>query len=156
MALSASMGGLIERSEVVTMVPTHLGSIVITLGFMALLLAIIGMCTDPFGAVILVAATVAPVAYENGIHPIHFWMIVLVAFEFGYVTPPVALNHLLTRLSVGDEEVAAADAEAKSKYTNFDYRYERWLLPIIVLFSSLLLVTFVPYFLNMFEWYAVK
>mgnify|MGYP003599556143 CR=1 FL=1 len=156
MALSASMGGLIERSEVVTMVPTHLGSIVITLGFMALLLAIIGMCTDPFGAVILVAATVAPVAYENGIHPIHFWMIVLVAFEFGYVTPPVALNHLLTRLSVGDEEVAAADAEAKSKYTNFYYRYERWLLPIIVLFSSLLLVTFVPYFLNMFEWYAVK
>ena len=27
------------------------------------------MTTDPFGAVILVAATVAPVAYENGIHP---------------------------------------------------------------------------------------
>ncbi|OTG84806.1 TRAP transporter large permease subunit [Acinetobacter sp. ANC 4648] len=156
MALSASMGGLIERSEIVTVVPTHLGSIVITLGFMALLLAIIGMCTDPFGAVILVAATVAPVAYENGIHPIHFWMIVLVAFEFGYVTPPVALNHLLTRLSVGDEEVAEADAEAKAKYTNFYYRYERWLLPIIVLFSSLLLVTFVPYFLNMFDWYAHK
>ena len=156
MALSASMGGLIERAEVVTMLPTHLGSILITLGFMAILLAIIGMCTDPFGAVILVAATIAPVAYENGVHPIHFWMIVLVAFEFGYVTPPVALNHLLTRLSVGDEEVAAADAEAKAKYTSFYYRYERWLLPMLVLFSSLVVVTYFPYLLNMFNWYPSK
>ena len=156
MALSASVGGLIERSEIVTMVPTHLGSILITLGFMALLLALIGMTTDPFGAVILVAATIAPVAFENGIHPIHFWMIVLVAFEFGYVTPPVALNHLLTRLSVGDAEVAAADAEAKEKYTSFYYRYERWILPIVVLFSALVIVTYAPYFFNMFDWYKNK
>ena len=156
MALSASVGGLIERSEIVTMVPTHLGSILITLGFMALLLALIGMTTDPFGAVILVAATIAPVAFENGIHPIHFWMIVLVAFEFGYVTPPVALNHLLTRLSVGDAEVAAADAEAKEKYTSFYYRYERWILPIVVLFSALLIVTYVPFLFNMFDWYNAK
>ena len=111
------------------------------------------MTTDPFGAVILVAATIAPVAYENGIHLIHFWMIVLVAFEFGYVTPPVALNHLLTRLSVGDEEVTAADKEAKEKYTSFYFRYERWLLPIIVLFSSLVLVTYAPYIFQMFGWY---
>ena len=156
MALSASVGGLIERSEIVTMVPTHLGSIMITLGFMALLLALIGMTTDPFGAVILVAATVAPVAFANGIHPIHFWMIVLVAFEFGYVTPPVALNHLLTRMSVGDAEVAAADAEAKAQYTNFYYRYERWILPIVVLLSALLIVTYAPYLFNMFDWYPNK
>jgi len=153
MALSASVGGLIERAEVVELLPTHLGNIYISLAFIALLLAIIGMTTDPFGAVILVAATVAPVAYENGIHPIHFWMIVLVAFEFGYVTPPVALNHLLTRLSVGDEEVSAADKEAKEKYTSFYFRYERWILPIIVLFSSLVLVTYAPYIFQMFGWY---
>ncbi|KAF5308476.1 hypothetical protein FQR65_LT18121 [Abscondita terminalis] len=156
MALSASVGGLIERSEIVTMVPTHLGSILVTLGFMALLLAMIGMTTDPFGAVILVAATIAPVAFDNGIHPIHFWMIVLVAFEFGYVTPPVALNHLLTRLSVGDAEVAAADAEAKAKYTSFYYRYERWILPIVVLFSALMIVTYAPYLFNLFDWYSAK
>ena len=83
-------------------------------------------------------------------------MIVLVAFEFGYVTPPVALNHLLTRLSVGDAEVAAADAEAKEKYTSFYYRYERWILPIVVLFSALLIVTYVPYLFNMFDWYNAK
>ncbi|WP_130803395.1 TRAP transporter large permease subunit [Acinetobacter ihumii] len=153
MALSASVGGLIERTEIVEYLPTHLGSIYISLLFIALLLALIGMCTDPFGAVILVAATIAPVAYENGIHPIHFWMIVLVAFELGYVTPPVALNHLLTRLSVGDEEVAAADREAKQKYTSFYFRYERWLLPIIVLFPALMIVTFAPYIFKMFGWY---
>lgn len=153
MALSASVGGLIERTEIVTLLPTHLGNIYISLAFIALLLAIIGMTTDPFGAVILVAATIAPVAYENGIHPIHFWMIVLVAFELGYVTPPVALNHLLTRMSVGDDEVRAADAEAKAKYTKFYYRYERWLLPIMVLFPSLLIVTYAPYIFKLFGWY---
>ena len=156
MALSASMGGLIERAEVVSLLPTHLGSVLITLGFMAMLLAMIGMCTDPFGAVLLVAASIAPVAYENGIHPIHFWMVVLVAFEFGYVTPPVALNHLLTRLSVGDDEIIAADDEAKQKYSSFYYRYERWILPMMVLFSSLMLVTYMPYLFNLFDWYPNK
>lgn len=153
MALSASVGGLVEKTEIVHLLPAHLGSVYISLLFIALLLALIGMCTDPFGAVILVAATIAPVAYNNGIHPIHFWMICLVAFELGYVTPPVALNHLLTRLSVGDEEVMAADAEAKSMYTKFYYRYERWLLPIMVLFPSLMIVTFAPPIFKMFGWY---
>ena len=153
MALSASVGGLIERSDIVQLLPTHLGNIYISLAFIALLLAIVGMTTDPFGAVILVAATIAPVAYENGIHPIHFWMIVLVAFELGYVTPPVALNHLLTRMSVGDAEVRAADAEAKLQYNTFYYRYERWLLPIMVLLPSLLIVTYAPYIFKMFAWY---
>lgn len=153
MALSASVGGLVEKTEIVHLLPAHLGSVYISLLFIALLLALIGMCTDPFGAVILVAATIAPVAYNNGIHPIHFWMICLVAFELGYVTPPVALNHLLTRLSVGDEEVMAADAEAKSMYKKFYYRYERWLLPIMVLFPSLMIVTLAPPLFKMFGWY---
>ncbi len=153
MALSVSVGGLIERTEIVHLLPSDIGSIYVSLIFIALLLAFIGMCTDPFGAVILVAATIAPVAYHNGIHPIHFWMICLVAFELGYVTPPVALNHLLTRMSVGDEEVAAADAEAKSKYTSFYFRYERWLLPPMVMFPALLIVTYAPYVFKMFGWY---
>lgn len=153
MALSVSVGGLIEKTDIIHLLPTHLGGVSFSLLLIALLLALIGMCTDPFGAVILVAATIAPVAYDNGIHPIHFWMICLVAFELGYVTPPVALNHLLTRMSVGDEEVMAADAEAKAKYTSFYYRYERWLLPIIVMFPALMIVTFAPYIFKMFGWY---
>ncbi len=153
MALSVSVGGLIEKTEIVHLLPSDLGNIYVSLIFIAMLLALIGMCTDPFGAVILVAATIAPVAYHNGIEPIHFWMICLVAFELGYVTPPVALNHLLTRLSVGDEEVMLADVEAKQKYSSFYFRYERWILPIIVLFPALMIVTFVPYIFRMFGWY---
>lgn len=153
MALSVSVGGLIERTEIVHLLPSDLGNIYLSLLFIALLLAFIGMCTDPFGAVILVAASIAPVAYHNGIHPIHFWMICLVAFELGYVSPPVALNHLLTRLSIGAEEVMAADAEAKAQYKNFYYRYERWILPIIVMFPALIIVTFAPYIFKMFDWY---
>lgn len=153
MALSVSVGGLIEKTDIIHLLPTHLGGVSFSLFLIAMLLALIGMCTDPFGAVILVAATIAPVAYENGIHPIHFWMICLVAFELGYVTPPVALNHLLTRMSVGDDEVMQADREAKEKYTSFYYRYERWLLPIMVMFPALMLVTFAPYIFKMFGWY---
>ncbi|MFX7825092.1 hypothetical protein ABTK20_22085, partial [Acinetobacter baumannii] len=41
----------------------------------------------------------------------------------------------------------------KEKYTSFYYRYERWLLPIIVLFSSLVLVTYAPLVLKLFGWY---
>lgn len=152
MALSVSVGGLIERAEIVHMLPTHM-SMLGALTFMMLLLAFVGMCTDPFGAVILVSATIAPVAYQYGIHPIHFWMIVLMAFEFGYVTPPVALNHLLTRMSVGDEEVMAADAEAKRMYKSFYYRYERWILPVLILGSSLVVTTYAPYLLKLFDWY---
>lgn len=155
MALSVAVGGLIERAEIVHFLPHDMGMLG-ALAFMMLLLAFVGMVTDPFGAVILVSATIAPVAYHYGIHPIHFWMIVLMAFEFGYVTPPIALNHQLTRMSVGDEEVLAADEEAKRKYTNIYFRYERWFLPMIILGSALVLTTFVPYLLQMFDWYPNK
>ena len=109
---------------------------------------------DPFGAVILVSATVAPIAYANGINPIHFWMIVLAAFELGYLSPPVALNQLLTRQVVGEAVMDAADAEVKDR--TFYYRYERWILPVVVMFASLLIVTYGGYMLSQHgaEWQA--
>ena len=79
---------------------------------MVVILVILGMIMDAFGAVILVTATVATIAYSSGIHPIHFWMVTLVAFELGYLSPPVALNHLLTRQVVGEESVATYVATA--------------------------------------------
>ena len=45
------------------------------------------------------------------------------------------------------------NGEAKEKYTSFYYRYERWLLPIMVLFPALMIVTFAPYIFKMFGWY---
>ena len=85
-------------------------------------------------------ATIAQIAFDNGIAPLHFWMITLVAFELGYLSPPVALNHLLTRQVVGEAEVESA----KLKEGSFFRRYEKFLLPIAVMLTALLLVSYVP------------
>lgn len=142
MALSVSVGGVIERSGVMEMVPESFGSIYIAVSILLCLLVFVGMVMDPFGAVILVSATVAPIAYKNGIDPVHFWMIVLTAFELGYLSPPVALNQLLTRQVVGEKEMAEADAEVR--HLSFYYRYERWILPCVIMIMALLLVAYVP------------
>jgi TRAP-type C4-dicarboxylate transport system permease large subunit len=140
MALSVSVGGVIEHSGIMESVPADLGNIWLALTILMFMMVFVGMIMDPFGAVILVSATVAPIAYSNGINPVHFWMIVLAAFELGYLSPPVALNQLLTRMVVGEEEMDAADAEVRHK--SFYYRYERWILPVIVMFSGLLIVVY--------------
>ena len=95
---------------------------------------------DPFGALVLVSFFIAPVAYSHGIEPIHFWMTCLVAFELGYLSPPVSLNHLLTRQVVGDEEVSLALEEGDTFY----YRHERILLPLLVMSTTLVIVAFGP------------
>lgn len=140
MAFSISVGGMIERSGLMEAVPNNFESIWIALTIFMFMMVFIGMVMDPFGAVILVSATVAPVAYANGIHPVHFWMIVITAFELGYLSPPVALNQLLARQVVGEAEMDKAAEETKGK--PFYYRYERWVLPVYTLFLGLLIVTF--------------
>ena len=151
MALSVSVGGLLERTEVMSFFPTDISSTFLVITLIVGLMVFVGMIMDPFGAVILISATVAPVAYQYGIHPVHFWMITLIGFELGYVTPPVALNHLLARQSIGDAEVNEADAEVR--HLSFYYRYERWILPLIVLFPAMLIIAYVPYFFKLFGWY---
>ena len=140
MALSVSVGGVIERSGMMESVPADLGNIWLALTILMGILVFIGMVMDPFGAVILVSATIAPIAYSNGIDPVHFWMIVLTAFELGYLSPPVALNQLLVRMVVGEKVMDEADAEVAHK--SFYYRYERWILPVVVLAIGLLTVVY--------------
>ncbi|MBA1145979.1 TRAP transporter large permease subunit [Ectothiorhodospiraceae bacterium WFHF3C12] len=143
MALSIALGGVVERSGIMAAFPADFGSIWMAMGALVVVLVIVGMFLDPYGAIILVSATVASVAYDNGIHPVHFWMVVLVAFELGYLTPPVALNQLLTRQVVGERELVLAHDEARQR-NSFWGRHERLLLPITVMASSLLLVAFMP------------
>jgi len=109
---------------------------------------ILGMIMDPFGAVVLVSGTLAPIAYANNIDPLHFWMMVLVAFELGYLLPPVAINQLLTRQVIGEEEVTEADAEVR--HLGFYRRYERWILPLVVMSIGLSIVAFAPLALHDF------
>lgn len=140
MGLSFVLGGVIERSGLLGGIPETFSSTWLTLGFLVVVLVGIGMIMDPFGAVVLVSGTVAQIAYNNGINPVHFWMITLVSFELGYLTPPVALNHLLTRQMVGHQETAKALLEGD----NFWYRHEKILLPLATMGTTLLLVTIVP------------
>ncbi len=144
MGLSFVLGGVIERSGLLNNIPDTFSSTWVTLSFLVVVLVGIGMIMDPFGAVVLVSSTIAQIAYNNGINPIHFWMITLVAFELGYLTPPVALNHLLTRQMVGHEETDKAALEGD----NFWYRHEKILLPLATMGTTLLLVTIVPVLLG--------
>jgi TRAP-type C4-dicarboxylate transport system permease large subunit len=140
LGLSVSIGGVIERSHVMETFPQSFDSAWAAMMLMVVVLVILGMIMDAFGAIILVSATVASIAYASGIHPIHFWMVTLVAFELGYLSPPVALNHLLTRQVVGEAEVLAAQNEEGTFYQ----RHERIIMPLIAMGISLILVAFVP------------
>lgn len=139
MACSFAVAGIIQRSGLFDSLPTEFSSIWVAMLFLVIVLAFIGMIMDAFGALILVSTSVAGIAYQHGIHPVHFWMVVLVAFELGYLTPPVALNHLLTRQVVG-EEAYAPDPDAKG----FWYKNERILLPLTAMAITLILVAFGP------------
>lgn len=141
MACSFTIGGILERSGSGLSIPEGFDSVYLTMLVLVLFLVFVGMVMDPFGALVLVSGLVAPLAYEHGINPIHFWMTALVAFELGYLSPPVSLNHLLTRQVVGSKEVDIALTEGDSFY----YRYERILLPLMVMSTTLLIVAFMPF-----------
>ena len=143
MVASVGLGGVIERSNVMDLVPTSFGSPILTMVVLVLIMVFVGMIMDALGAVILVSVTVAQIANANGIDPIHFWMMVLVAFELGYLTPPVALNHLLARQVIG--KAAYVEEEEAS---GFLQRYEHLLIPMAVMATALIIVAFVP-----FLWY---
>lgn len=137
---SVGLGGVVERAELMGMVPDSLGSTGMTMAFLVVAMVLVGMTMDALGAVVLVSATIAQVAYQHGIHPAHFWMMVLVAFELGYLTPPVALNHLLARQVIGPD----ARVEDLPVEGGFLARYEHILLPMAVMGTALVLVAFVP------------
>ncbi|MDF1763234.1 MAG: TRAP transporter large permease subunit [Oleibacter sp.] len=142
MGMSMSLGGVVERSEIMTMVPLEFGSIWLAMASLVAILVIIGMIMDPYGAVVLVSVSIASIAYQAGIDPVHFWMVTLVAFELGYLSPPVALNHLLTRQVVGEEEVRLSKLDVIGE--SFWYRHEKILLPLVTMATALLIVAFVP------------
>jgi len=142
MALSVSTGGIIERSGLMEQLPETFANIWVATTILVVTMVIVGMIMDPYGAVILVNATIAQVAFANGIDPLHFWMITLVSFELGYLTPPVALNHLLARQVIGDDEVESA--KIARGQANFMRRHEKYILPILVMLTALLLVSYLP------------
>jgi len=150
MMLSQAIGGVVERSEIIELAPHQFSSVWTAMAFLMVAKVILGTVMEPIGAIFLVSGTLAPIAYHNGIHPVHFWMMVLVAFELGYLLPPVALNQLLTRQVVGESEIDASDHQVE--HASFMRRYERWILPVLVMSVSLVIVAFGPLAVQQFEW----
>jgi TRAP-type C4-dicarboxylate transport system permease large subunit len=140
MVASVGLGGVVERAEVMSAVPSEFGSVWVTMAVLVLVMVLVGMTMDALGAVVLVSVSVASIAYDNGINPVHFWMMVLVAFELGYLTPPVAINHLLARQVIGP----AARVEEQPFDGSWLERYEYVVVPMMVMGTALLLVAFVP------------
>ena len=100
-----------------------------TMAALVVMFVLIGMFIESMAAVGMVSLMIAPIAYQQGIDPIHFWMTCLVALELGYLSPPVALSHIFTRQVVGEEECLLASQEGH----NFYYRHEKYLLPLLVM-----------------------
>jgi len=115
-----------------------------TMGALVLLFVLIGMFVESMAAVAIVSLMIAPIAYQQGINPIHFWMTCLVALEMGYLSPPVALSHIFTRQVVGEKECLLAAQEGH----NFYYRHEKYLLPLLVMGTTLVIVAFGPLFFD--------
>ena len=109
---------------------------------LVVIMVLVGMTMDALGAVVLVSVTVARIAYSNGIDPVHFWMMVLCAFELGYLTPPVALNHLLARQVIGEESHVEVVDPKQGTFA----QYEHVILPMGIMGTALVLVAFVPLF----------
>ncbi len=145
MSLTFAVGGVLERSDWLSVIPLEWSSVYAVMGVCVLVLVILGMIMEPFGAIVLVTTTIAPIAYQNGIDPVHFWMVALVAFELGYLSPPVALNHLLTRQVVDTAEIHHHSVTVSGSGAQaFWLRHERFLLPMAVLGVTLMVVAFVP------------
>jgi TRAP-type C4-dicarboxylate transport system permease large subunit len=140
--LSQAMGGVIERSGIVSLAPEQFSSPAMCMLFLTTALVFLGMFMEPLGAIFLVSGTLAPMAYHNGIDPVHFWVMVLMSFEVGYLMPPVALNQLLARQVVGDKLIDEADKEVA--HLSFYRRYERWVLPNAVMTVGLIIVAYAP------------
>jgi TRAP-type C4-dicarboxylate transport system permease large subunit len=137
---SVGLGGVVERAEVMSLVPASFGSIWLAMTVIVVVMVLVGMTMDPLGAVVLVSITIARVADDNGIAPVHFWMVVLVGFELGYLTPPVALNQLLARSVIGRE----AEVETVDPGATFFERYSHVIVPCAVMATALVIVAYVP------------
>jgi C4-dicarboxylate transporter DctM subunit len=59
------------------------------------LLLLVGCLMDVGSAILLLAPILQPVAEAQGMHPVHFGIMMTVNLEIGYLTPPVGLNLII-------------------------------------------------------------
>jgi C4-dicarboxylate transporter, DctM subunit len=59
------------------------------------LLLILGALLDEGSAVLIFAPLLLPLAETEGMHPVHFGVMMIVNLQIGYLTPPVGLNLMI-------------------------------------------------------------
>jgi tripartite ATP-independent transporter DctM subunit len=97
--LIISMAALFGQFMALERIPTHMARIILSIThnkytFLLLvnvLLLFMGMIMETGASVILLAPILVPIAYQMGIHPIHFALVMIVNLNIGLSTPPVGV-----------------------------------------------------------------
>ncbi len=94
--MALSINKLLVYQQVPQMVVGQLESLISgPTGFLLVsnaLLLVVGCLMDIGSAILLLAPILQPVAESQGLHPVHFGIMMTVNLEIGYLTPPMGLN----------------------------------------------------------------
>ncbi|MDP2228489.1 MAG: TRAP transporter large permease subunit [Moraxellaceae bacterium] len=114
-----------------TFIREHVDNRLMFLLLLNLFLLLLGCVLDIFSALFIMVPLLLPVAVGYGIDPVHLGIIFLANMQIGYCTPPVGMNLFMSsyRFNKPITELYAAT----------------WPF-IIVLFISVLLITYIPWF----------
>lgn len=94
-------------------------------------LLVAGGIMDIYGSIIVLVPLLAPLGIAYGIDPVHLGIIFLANMELGYLFPPTGINLLLSSYRFNEPLI----------------RIYRYIVPfLIVMFISVLLITYVPWF----------
>lgn len=132
-ATASSYGRILTVEKVPTTIANFLISLPVDtwviLSLIVILLLFIGMFMETLAAILLLAPILLPVVMELGMEPVHFGIVMILAAEIGFLTPPVGDN-----LNVASA-ISGLSIEQVTKST----------LPFtIVLILLLFLYTFMP------------
>lgn len=96
MATAATYGRILTIERIPLLIADFLTSLPVAswviLCFIIILLVFIGMFMETLAGIILLAPILLPVVTEFGVHPVHFGIIMILAAEIGFLTPPVGDN----------------------------------------------------------------
>lgn len=95
-AFASALGFFLTISQIPQQIGSWLGALtdspIVFLLIVNMLLFVVGMFMETLAAIIILAPILGPIAYQYGIDPIHFGMVMVVNLAVGMVTPPVGVN----------------------------------------------------------------
>jgi C4-dicarboxylate transporter, DctM subunit len=133
MACAVGFMGFLIQVEVpmrlVDFVQSTISSRVVFFLMLNACLVLIGMLMEIFAALVIAVPLVLPVARAYGIDPFHFGIMFVLSLEIAYLMPPLGLNLFISSIRFGRSITSV---------------YRAVLGFIVVLFATLMLVSYVP------------